>query len=240
MFDFLLRALIHPADYLSALNKREIIFEGKTDEGDGVYTFTFKPKKPFAWKAGQHAVFTMPEKKISGRTWRPFSIASSPYEQVIKIGTIIKEEPSDFKKHLLSLTPGESIQINGPFGEFHATGKAQQIIGIAGGIGITPFRALAHDVAKGHLSDTKLTLIYSAREEYTYKFELENWQNANLKVIYVHTAEEVNTALQEQNEIFGNTADYYISGSPGMIGALRKSCRSMGIKKIVNDPFKGY
>ena len=134
------------------------------------------------------------------------------------------------------------MTINGPFGEFHASSRPQQIIGIAGGIGITPFRALAYEIAHGHLPHKKLTLIYSARGDYTYQSELDQWQadTDRFTVIYTRTAEAVNQVIDQQITLCNKQADVYISGSPGMIAAIRQSCREKGISKIVNDPFKGY
>ncbi len=234
--------LTHPVDYSGVLKSHTITFKEKVEEIPGVYSFVFTITEPLTWKAGQHAIFMMPDKKVTGKNWRAFSVASSPNEGVIRIGTNIPPEPSDFKKKLMELTPGETIRMHGPIGEFHASEKEQQIVGIAGGIGITPLRSLAYDVAHGHLPETNLTLIFSAKDKYPYQRELDAWQKQSnqLEIIYTHTPEEVNGALQKQFEIHGNDADYYISGSPGMISALRKSCKKMGIKKIVNDPFKGY
>lgn len=194
-----------------------------------------------SWKAGQHAIFTLPNKKVQGKTWRPFSIASSPHEGVIRIGTTIPDTPSDFKKKLYTLAPSEKIHMRGPFGEFHAKKSTDPIIGIAGGIGITPFRSIAYEIAHGHISNN-LHLIYASPEAYTYGSELQSWVDAspNLSIEFVHTPEEVNWALNEQIHEHHNNAQYYISGSPRMISSLIDACHQKQITRIVNDPFKGY
>jgi len=240
MINLLKQACLHPIDYVGVLKTRTLIFKEKLARENGIYTFVFEIAKPFNWKAGQHAIFTLPGKNVQGKTWRPFSIASSAHEQLVMIGTNIPDTPSDFKKKLMVLVPGEEISIHGPFGEFHTADKPRQIVGVAGGIGITPFRALAYEIARGYLPDTKLTLVYSAKDSYTFKDELDSWQNENLEIIYTHTPNEVNSAIHNQFNIYSNEADYYISGSPGMIGAIRKNLQKLGIKKIVNDPFRGY
>ncbi len=242
MYNLFFRAIIHPVSYSGVLKVRELIFEEKIEETPGVFSFIFSMPKPFSWQAGQHAIFTLPDKDVQGKTWRAFSIASSPHEGVIRIGTSFPKEPSDFKKKLMDLNPGEQIKIRGPFGEFHASGETQKIVGIAGGIGITPFRSLAYEISHGHLPETDLTLIFSAQENHPYKSDLDNWTSLTerLRIIYTNTPEEVNQALEAQRDIYGNEADYYISGSPNMIKALRKKCKQIEIKKIVSDPFKGY
>ena len=131
--------------------------------------------------------------------------------------------------------------MNDPLGEFHTSSKIAHIVGIAGGIGITPFRALIKDISLGIIPHTKLTLIYSAVGPHIFKDELEILaQHSDIEIIYTQTPDEVNTALDQQINAQGNSAHYFVSGSPGMIGAIRKTLKSKGIRHIINDPFKGY
>jgi ferredoxin-NADP reductase len=241
MFDVMVRALRHPLDYISVLNKRTLILQEVIQESEEIYSFIFKLAKPFTWKAGQHGIFHFPHKKMVGKAWRAFSIASCSYEGVVRISTIIKDEPSDFKKNLKAMKTGDILTMNGPFGEFHVSNKISHIVGIAGGIGITPFRALIKDIAFGIIADTKLTLIYSATNTHTYKQELEMLAlHPAINVIYTSTPEEVRIALDEQIQKNGNSAYYFISGPPRMITAIRTSCIDNGVTHIVHDSFKGY
>jgi ferredoxin-NADP reductase len=116
----------------------------------------------------------------------------------------------------------------------------KQIVGIAGGIGITPFRALIKAIASG-TTNTKLTLIYSAVGSHTYKSEFETTLvHPNIEIIYTSTPEEVNEALEKQVALHQNNAHYFISGSPRMIEALKTTLLAKRIRNIVNDSFKGY
>lgn len=243
MFDVILRALRHPLDYILVLNHRTLVLKEVIQETEDIYSFIFTPKRPFSWKAGQHGIFHFPGVQIPGKWWRAFSIASSSHEGVVRISTIIKGEPSAFKEHLRSLKAGDEIGMFGPFGEFHTRPQLSHIIGIAGGIGITPFRALALDIANSVIADTKLTLLYSSLGAYAFRDELEalaTRSRGNIEIIYTVTPDEVNATLDRLVATYGNSATYFISGSPGMIKALRKSCKLKGVKKIVNDSFKGY
>lgn len=241
MFDFLIRALTHPHDYITMFNKHVITLTQIIQESPTIYSFIFTHRKPLPWKAGQHGVFYFPHTKIVGKTWRPFSIASSSHEGVIRISTIITNTPSDFKRQLQLLTLGDTLMMNGPFGEFHTSKETHQIVGIAGGIGITPFRAILTAISLGIITDTKITLIYSAVDMYTFKEEIDTLaKHPSIEVIYTNTPEEVNGALDAQVALHHNSAHYFISGSPRMISAIKKSLKEKGVKKIVNDPFKGY
>jgi predicted ferric reductase len=131
--------------------------------------------------------------------------------------------------------------MQGPFGEFHVTPRVTRIVGIAGGIGITPFRALIKDISLGVIADTSLTLIYSSMGPYTFKEELDTLaKHPSIKIIYTVTPEEVNASLLSLTAEHGNSASYFISGPPGMIKAIRKSLKSKGVRHIVNDSFTGY
>lgn len=241
MIDVLLRALRDPLDYIPVLNRRTLVLQEVIQESGDIYSFIFKPVLPCVWKAGQHGIFFFPQTKIEGKWWRAFSIASSSHEGVIRISTIIKENPSDFKKNLKALPIGGKMSMHGPFGEFHTSQKISRIIGIAGGIGITPFRALIKDISLGVILHTQLTLIYSAQGEHTYKNEFESQlKHPAITIIYTSTPEEVNSQLSAQVQEHSNSASYFVSGSPGMIGAIRKTLKEKGIRHIVNDSFKGY
>jgi len=241
MLDVITRALKHPFDYLPVVNRRTLILQENIEESPEIYSFLFTHPQPFCWKAGQHGIFRFKNKKMEGRSWRAFSIASSPDEGVVRISTIIKETPSDFKKHLKMMRKGDTLIMHGPFGEFHTSPSMTHIVGIAGGIGITPFRALIKDVALSVREHTKLSLIYSAVGSYTFKEEFDALLPCPaLEILYTATPDEVNAQLQKQITKIGNGASYFISGSPRMVQAIRKTLKGAGIKHIVNDSFRGY
>ncbi|MCB9818723.1 FAD-dependent oxidoreductase [Candidatus Nomurabacteria bacterium] len=242
MLDIISRACLHPIDYSGILRTTTLQFKEKIQETDNTYSFIFTASKLPNWKAGQHAIFTLPEAYVEGKTWRPFSVASAPSENVIRIGTIVPPEPSSFKQKLVSLQPGDKVRMFGPYGELCLKSNMKKIVAVAGGIGITPFRAIICDLANNG-KNVDFHLIYSAKSEHVYKNELENWKHKlpNLKITYTTTADEVNAELL--NEV-DNSKDthFLLSGAPGMIEALRKNLIDNQVTKnhIINDPFKGY
>ena len=241
-FEILWLALASPGDYVGALKTRHLIFKEVINEGSDVYTFVFEPKEPCPWRSGQHAIFRFPRSLVKGQYWRPFTVASSPHENTVRIGTVVVDEPSDFKANLRKLKPGDTFTMNGPFGEFYITPRDKHIVGVAGGIGITPFRALLHDIAHGH-TDCSITLIYSAKANaYTYKADLDRYMEMSdkIQIRYVSSREELAAELDTQIAKHNNDASYYLSGAPAMIDNVRKTLEERGIERIVNDPFKGY
>lgn len=242
MLNFIFRALSNPLDYVGILSKETLVFKQHIDEGSGYHSFLFSCQNPIRWKAGQHGIFTMPEQAVTGRKWRAFSIASSAVEKEIRVGTSIRDTPSDFKQKLLNLQRGDTIKMRGPFGEFHLHNTQKQIVAIVGGIGITPLRAILFELANDLHPDVSLELIYAGKDNYfTYKDACRQFgSHPNIAITFVNTPEEVNTAIDVATKKYQNQASYYISGSPGMIKAIKKSLQNAGIKKIINDPFKGY
>ena len=242
MLDILKRACRHPFDYSGVRRTTTLTFERKIQESDSIYSFIFSAEELPSWQAGQHSIYAFVDKKVDGKSWRPFSVASAPHEKQIRIGTNLPEPHSDFKQKLMELEPGEKIKMHGPFGEFYVRDHMKQIVGVAGGIGITPFRAIIADLSHKK-SPVKLTLIYSTKNrKYTYKEELEEWrsQNPNIEIIYTETPDEVNAELSKQVELHHNSAHYFIAGPPGMISALKSGLKEKAIRNVVNDPFKGY
>jgi len=132
--------------------------------------------------------------------------------------------------------------MRGPFGEFHLNNTQKHVVAIAGGIGVTPLRAIMIEIANDLHPDVTIELIYAGKNGYfTYHDSCQDFcQHPNISITYVNTPEEVNAAIDTAVEKYKNTASYYISGSPGMIGAIKKRLRDAHIKRIVNDPFKGY
>lgn len=242
MFDIFLRACRNPVDYGKIVNCNHLTFLSKRNLGQGTFEFNFQCKKGYKWQAGQHAIFTIPDQKITGKSWRVFSVASAPHENIIKIATIISDTPSDFKQKLMNLAVGEKVHMHGPIGEFYLTKRMKKVIGIAGGIGITPFRSILAEVADGKHPNTNIELIYAGKDNFwAFEEEIRNWsQLQNVIIHFVNTPDEVNSTLDNLVNTYKNNANYFISGSPGMIGAIKGSLQEKGIKKIINDPFKGY
>ncbi len=242
MIDLITRSILYPADYLGIIKNITLtLYDYRIEESD-IHSLIFTSPKPLRWQAGQHGLFSLLTQS-GKKEYRAFSIASAPHEKVIRISTKIPLEPSDFKKRLLSLKAQDTIRMCGPFGEFHTKQQIRRIIGVAGGIGITPFRSIVADMTfkKDH---TPITLIYSANDSHIYRSEFDEWKNLNpnLTIIYTNTTEEVQSNLINFITKYNTNAHYFISGSPNMIKSIRNILNNNKIysKNIVNDPFKGY
>ncbi|MBN2072853.1 MAG: FAD-dependent oxidoreductase [Actinobacteria bacterium] len=219
----------------------------KIKESEETFSFIFKPDEEVSWEAGQFIFFRIPHKNPDNRgTERHFTIASAPDEKVIRLTTKFDfEKGSTFKKALYDLEPGNSIEAFGIKGNFIIKDPYKKYILIAGGIGITPYRAMLLDFAyKGIEPDIKL--IYGNKNaDVIFKDTLDRLESGNkwLKVNYV-----IEPQLIDKEVIRRNTDDvyngiyYYVSGPMGMVKNIKSVLLNMNIDKdnIDVDYFPGY
>lgn len=231
------------SDILPIFKKSQISFKEKYREVGNIYTFVFEMEEPINWKAGQHGVFTINHVKVKKPT-RPFSIASIPSEGHIKISMKISENPSEFKQALLNLQPGTKISLRGPIGSFY-TKDPKPLLFIAGGIGITPYRALIKDLLanSGEMYNDVKLLYLDSGEEYIYKTELEEAsKEPYINTNYLVRRESLNEEIQKFIARYNNDAEYFVVGSKSMVKDTEALLKSKGIKKknIKKDTFIGY
>ncbi len=233
------------SDFKKLFSVKDIEFQEMYKDVADVHTFVFKAAEDISWKAGQHGVFRFVDKKIKGRPYRVFSVASVPEEGLIRISTKISNSPSDFKSNLLNLKPGDILKLNGPVGWFYVDRIRRPAALTAAGIGITPYIALLQRYAMDISHPKSLHLYYIAKPgEHSYRNWLEEFEKNHsfLSVDFIESRDEYKALISEYTEKFGNYARYYISGTPKMIKETKSQLKDMGIesKNMVNDPFYGY
>ncbi len=225
----------------------KLIFIEKRKAEDDAVTFIFKPKKKFSWKPGQYLFYTLPTKNPDEKgVTRYFTISSTPFEGHIAITTRIFEKPSTFKKSLMKLKTGDEIEASGPDGEFVIENPKRNLIFIAGGIGITPFRSILTEFSH---KDQKLNvqLLYANRnEDIVFEDELESLKNknSNLKIEYflspIHIDEKSISKLNSKLLILDS--QFFVSGSSPFVRTIRALILDQGVEKenIKTDSFSGY
>jgi ferredoxin-NADP reductase/Na+-translocating ferredoxin:NAD+ oxidoreductase RnfD subunit len=222
------------------------------------FEFVFKPDQKLAFAPGEYMEWSLPHEKPDTRGIRRyFTIASAPSDPHIRLGVKFYEPSSTFKKALLTLPYGEMMSATGRAGEFTLPkDRNKKIAGIAGGIGITPFRSMLDELIRRD-ERRDMILLYPNRkqEDVAYKELLEN---AREQIgIHTHYAFSHEDTLVEnaQNRIPIITPavikktipDYlervfYISGPQAMVTNYADMLRSMGVAKrnIKKDFFPGF
>lgn len=149
-----------------------------------------KTKSPAYFRAGQYLSVKL---KI-GESFitRPYSISSAPSEALNGRYTLtIKRVDDGFASNFIfdNWKVGTVIEASAPEGEFvfEPLRDARNIVGLAGGSGVTPFYSLAQAIADG-TEETTLTLLYGSRrhDEILLKKELEDLVASCDRVKVVH------------------------------------------------------
>lgn len=208
-----------------------------------MYTFVFEKEKDMTWKAGQHGLFTIIHKKIKDNT-RPFTVASAPIENVVKLTTQITKSPSDFKKTLLELKKGMKIRIAGPVGNFYLKDNRPTLL-IAGGISITPYRSMLKQIeADDNNNEKQINLLYLHSEKlYVFKDELDHIANqTSVKITYLDSRKALYEEIVKFTGKNMDNGNYFISGPKSMVESVSDELKNKNIKKqnIKKDVFFGY
>ena len=230
---------------------------GKKIEASDVFSFSFKSKETFPWKPGQYLRYNIPHAHPDERgESRYFTIASAPFEGEVKLVCRIPPPPqrdpaqagetedSTFKLALKNLPVGSVIEATGPKGAFVVEDPALSYVFIAGGIGITPFRAILLDFShKG--SEMNITLLYANRtNDIVFKSEFDDLtvKHPFFKVHYIVDPERINEGSIHHYVSDLSVPYFYVSGPEPMVIAMEEVLEKMGVQKekIRHDYFPGY
>lgn len=224
-------------------------------------SFWFKPDEDLEFKPGQFLHYTIPNPNPDDRgEKRFFSIASPPYEDLIRLTTKFSPDGSTFKKDLQKLQVGESIEASIPKGSFSLDDTKKEYVFIAGGIGITPFRSILLDLDH-RKKPLNISLLYANKtQDAIFKEELEKLaqRHPEFRIFYIISDEKIKEEKLAGNITFihGRVDEamirklvpdlqkpmYYISGPESMVENLEQIVWDMGIPKeqIKRDYYPGY
>ena len=236
--------------FLSLLEKKEIAKD--------TFEFTFKPSEKVSYEPGQYMEWTLPSNTPDVRGIRRyFTIASSPLEDVIRLGVKRAERGSSFKNSLFSLESGKGLLATSVTGVFLLPeDKNTTLVFIAGGIGITPFISMLRTLLlKKEKRDIVLLYANKTESEIAYKDVLEEaMRELGVRVVYVlsdlaalpkeWTGETgfITKEIIESHVTAVVSSAYYISGPPAMVSSYASLLQSMHVckKDITTDFFPGF
>ncbi|MEA2126588.1 MAG: hypothetical protein QOI80_3370 [Solirubrobacteraceae bacterium] len=166
----------------------------------------------------------------------PFSLSAPPTPDRFRITV---KSLGDFSGRLARLRPGTRVVAEGPFGTLtEAVRTRRGVLLIAGGVGITPLRALFEDLPA---SPGQLTLLYRAVDEpdVVFRRELEGLASARgamLQVVLGDHRDPANRALLGPAHLRGlvpdvRTRDIYVCGPPAMTAMTEESLRTLRVPR---------
>ena len=157
-------------------------------------TYVLKADRLAYFRAGQYVSVKL---QIGDSiTARPYTLAASPalalkgeYQITVK-----KAQDGFVSDYIINnWQPGTEVTLSGPEGPFsyEPMRDEAEVVGLAGGSGITPFMAMANAILDG-TEDFRLTLLYGSRtkEDILYAEELEKICAATDKVKVIHVLSE--------------------------------------------------
>jgi len=227
------------------LRRRETVAEG-------TLAFYFDKPAGFSYDAGQNVMLSLIEPPAMDEAGpsRPFTLASAPHEPELMIATRMRD--STFKRHLGSMPLGTRLEMDGPGGlmVLHED-AARPAVFLAGGIGITPFLAMARDAAKRNLPH-RIVLIYSNRrpQDAAFLAELERLQGDHLRLVTTMTdapewrgeRRRISRELLAEHVPDLRAPVYYFAGPPGMTMAVQGMLAELGVAEddMRSEEFYGY
>lgn len=224
----------------------ELTLAATRREAADVVSYLFKSQAPLAWRAGQFLRYSLPHPDPDARkTTRYFTIASALFEGFAMLTTrFAGERGSSFKRALRQLAAGAVVSAGQPAGDFVVDDPAADHVLIAGGIGITPYRAILLDLDHRGVSIRARLLYANPTPELVYRSELDTLarKHPGLRVHYVVspdriTEESIRAAAAELQQPI-----YYLSGPEPMVEAFEGVLTGMGVPdaRLKRDYFPGY
>lgn len=218
----------------------------KKREAADVTSFVFRSDTPLTWRAGQFLRYVLPHPGADDRkTTRYFTIASAPFEGMVMLTTrFAGEKGSTFKQTLQRLPIGATIEVGQPAGDFGVDDPTADHVFIAGGIGITPYRAMLLDLDHRGVSIRVILLYANRTPEFVYKDEIEALakMHPGFSVHYVVAPERITEESIREATPELQRPTFYLSGPEAMVEATDGMLADMGIPgdRIKRDYFPGY
>lgn len=225
--------------------------------GNGILALSFDYPQGFSHRPGQYMEWTLPVGELDNRgNQRYFSIASSATESELLIAARFYLRSSRYKQVMAAMEAGDSIVAAELSGDFTLPFDPQvQLVFIAWGIGITPFRSMVkYLVDTGEKRDIVIVYSKSTEDQIVFRNVFTEAESIGLKTVYTLTDQSnppadwkgetgyINAEMLRRSVPDFDKRMYFISGSPGMVETVKKAHSAGGIRrrKIRIDYFPGY
>jgi ferredoxin-NADP reductase len=174
---------------------------------------------------------------LTAATWRtahPFSLSAVPHGDLLRITV---KALGDGSRLIHAVRPGTVVLPEGPSGAMTAHRRSRHsVLLIAGGVGITPMRALFESIEIGA---GRLTLLYRASRpgDVIFRAELEEIAPRRGGEIIWMVGPSRDPRLQMTAATLRRLVpdiaerDVYLCASPGLSGAVRTALRQAGLPR---------
>jgi predicted ferric reductase len=163
----------------------------------------------------------------------PYSLSAAPTKNHVRITV---KDLGDHSRSLAMLRPGTRVFVEGPYGAFTAGRSTMpHVVLVAGGVGITPIRALMDEFNGG----AQIDVIFRAsrEEDLVLKAEMDylaNNSDGSMRIHYLvgsRTKHPMDAhSLKALVPQFADS-DIYICGPEPLVSAVRKAAEDLGVPK---------
>jgi predicted ferric reductase len=167
----------------------------------------------------------------AGRWWKahPFSLSAAPGDRSLRITV---KDLGDFTSEIGEIRPGTRVLAEGPFGTFTAAAaKRPKALLIAGGIGITPIRALLDEL------DGDVVVVYRvvADSDAIFLDELERLapklhvvvgDHRDPTIAHIRSPEYLRELVPDLSE-----RDVFVCGPPAFTDQITRAVRKAGVSR---------
>lgn len=197
--------------------------------GEDVTIIWLKPnQKAMAFYAGQFAFFQFSSAAVDAES-HPFSISSASDNNYLRIAA---KASGDFTAKINKLKAGDLARAEGPYGHFSFT-KMQGLkqVWVAGGIGVTPFLAMAHSLP----SEYQVTLYYCVRtaSQAIFLAELEKIMSVKTGFRVIMICDDQNQKITAEEMVTNLAEEYLLCAPPKMMHSLEKQLKALGVPNTI-------
>ncbi len=207
----------------------DVLIKSVTHETDTIRSFTLVPYEKEqslpAFEAGAHIDVHLPSGLV-----RQYSLLNAPSETNVYRIAVWNDPDSrggSVEVHQV-LQPGMSLRISAPRNRFPLIPSAGKTVLLAGGIGITPLLAMAHEL---HRQQAPFALHYCGREASRMAF-VDDLKTAGFSgSVDLHVSQE--GGRMDAGRVLANPDDQdqlYVCGSPSFIDQMLDTACSQGWK----------
>ena len=211
------------------------------------------------FSSGQYAQFEVPPYgKVKEKTMRAYSISSAPSNKT-QLEFLIRLVPGGIVTSYVhqSLEEKQKIRLVGPFGDFYVRNTPAQMICVAGGSGMAPFKSIFQDMLdNGTLDERDIWYFFGARTkrdvyylDWLYQLDAQHPRFHFIPALSEPQPEDqwdgptglITEVLDNylKKEIGDTPKEGYLCGSPGMLDACMRvmTDNEMDSHKIYFDKF---
>ena len=216
-------------------------------ETEDTRTFMLVPIKGKAidFVPGQFVMLTA-ELEVNGKLQtvkRAYSMSSIPNGEFIDL-TIKQLSDGLMSKHVMTLKKGDIMEIDGPYGKYLYEKGMKDVVMIAGGFGVMPFKSMISFMINNNI-DVNMTMVTSARfpEDVIFEKEFNQFveEHKNIKFFATYTQVKKNPKYglvgRLDKEKFASMIKgikkqhYFLCGSKKFVDGVIETLIGMGVDK---------